>query len=45
MATESFFEDTEALAAEHPQLFAELLAYYQVDPRQWRQAPLVTAAS
>jgi len=36
VATESFFEDTEVLAAQHPELFAELLAYYQVDPRQWR---------
>jgi Mlc titration factor MtfA (ptsG expression regulator) len=41
VATESFFEDTEALAVEHPQLFAELLAYYQVDPRQWRVPSVV----
>lgn len=36
VATESFFEEPDALSDEHPELFTELLAYYQVDPREWR---------
>lgn len=36
VATESFFEDPETLSEEHPALYNELLAYYQVDPREWR---------
>lgn len=39
VATESFFEEPETLAEEHQELFTELLAYYQVDPREWRQPP------
>ncbi len=42
VATESFFEEPEALAEEHEELFTELLAYYQVDPREWRQAAPAT---
>lgn len=42
VATESFFEDTEVLAEQHPELFAELLAYYQVDPRQWRSGSVTS---
>lgn len=37
VATESFFEEPEALAAEHAGLFKELQAYYHVDPREWRK--------
>jgi len=36
VATESFFEEPENLAEEHPELYNEMLAYYQVDPREWR---------
>lgn len=36
VATESFFEEPDLLSEEHPELFTELLAYYQVDPREWR---------
>lgn len=36
VATESFFEEPDNLSEEHPELFTELLAYYQVDPREWR---------
>lgn len=35
VASECFFERAEALAQAHPQLFAELGAYYRCDPRQW----------
>lgn len=37
VATEGFFEDPEALAAEHNALYNELQNYYQVDPLQWRK--------
>lgn len=36
VATESFFEEPDSLSEEHPELFTELLAYFQVDPREWR---------
>lgn len=39
VATESFFEEPDNLSEEHPELFTELLAYYQVDPREWRPKP------
>ena len=35
VASEVFFERPQRLAAEHPELFAELSAYYRVDPRRW----------
>jgi Mlc titration factor MtfA (ptsG expression regulator) len=35
VATEAFFEQPDALAAEHPSLYAELARYYHVDPRAW----------
>lgn len=35
VASESFFEQPAALAAEQPALYAELAAYYRVDPRAW----------
>jgi Mlc titration factor MtfA (ptsG expression regulator) len=36
VASEVFFEQPEQLAAEHPALYAELAAYYGLDPRSWR---------
>jgi hypothetical protein len=36
VATEVFFEKPTKLAQTHPELFAELQNYYQVDPRQWQ---------
>lgn len=35
VASETFFEKPAALALEQPELFGELAAYYQVDPRAW----------
>lgn len=35
VASEVFFEQPGRLAAEHPELFAELAGYYAVDPRAW----------
>jgi len=40
VATESFFEQPHALAARHPDLYAEFEAYYRVDPRAWLPAPV-----
>lgn len=37
VATETFFEKPQLMSQEHPELFAELLDYYCVDPRQWGQ--------
>lgn len=36
VVTESFFENSVALAQEHPALFAAFKEYYCVDPREWR---------
>lgn len=44
VATETFFEEPEVLAAEHAELYAELQNYYQVDPREWRK-PSASAGS
>jgi Mlc titration factor MtfA (ptsG expression regulator) len=35
VATESFFEQPHALAARHPELYAEFHRYFRVDPREW----------
>lgn len=35
VASEHFFEEPAELAAEHPQLFGQLLRYYRLDPRDW----------
>jgi MtfA peptidase len=35
VASEVFFERAWRMAAEHPELYAELCAYYRVDPRRW----------
>lgn len=36
VATETFFEKPDELKQRRPELFQELLKYYQVDPRDWR---------
>jgi len=36
VATEAFFEAPEAMRDEHPALYEQLRAYYQVDPASWR---------
>lgn len=38
VATETFFEKPEELQERRPELFDELVLYYQVDPRQWQEA-------
>lgn len=35
VCSEVFFEQASALAAQHPQLFAQLRAYYRIDPLGW----------
>lgn len=35
VATEAFFETPAALEREHPELYAELAAYYGLDPARW----------
>lgn len=35
VATESFFEQSTALAQRHPHLYDQLQRYYGVDPREW----------
>jgi Mlc titration factor MtfA (ptsG expression regulator) len=39
VATESFFEKPHALAARHPELYAEFRRYFRVDPREWFPMP------
>jgi Mlc titration factor MtfA (ptsG expression regulator) len=39
VATESFFEQPHALAARHPELYAEFERYFRVDPRDWFPLP------
>ncbi|MGJ7918361.1 zinc-dependent peptidase [Massilia sp. LXY-6] len=39
VATESFFEQPHALAARHPELYAEFERYFRVDPRDWFPQP------
>jgi Mlc titration factor MtfA (ptsG expression regulator) len=40
VATESFFEQPHALAARHPELYAEFQRYFRTDPRDWFPQPL-----
>jgi Mlc titration factor MtfA (ptsG expression regulator) len=40
VATETYFEKPWQMAERHPMLFAELLKYYRVDPRDWLERPL-----
>jgi Mlc titration factor MtfA (ptsG expression regulator) len=40
VATESFFEQPHALAARHPELYAEFQRYFRTDPRGWFPQPL-----
>lgn len=35
VTTEAFFRKSQALAHHHPELFAQLRRFYQVDPREW----------
>lgn len=39
VATEAFYLQPHRLAARHPALYAEFLAYYRVDPRAWYAPP------
>jgi Mlc titration factor MtfA (ptsG expression regulator) len=39
VVTEVFFEQADALAARHPELFAVLREYFVVDPRDWAPTP------
>lgn len=39
VVTETFYERPHEMASAHPELFAELLAYYRVDPREWQPPP------
>lgn len=39
VATETFYEKPYQLAEHHPELFAEFLKYYRVDPREWMTPP------
>ncbi len=42
VATETFFEKPRELQAQHAELYAELVSYYQVDPVGWLAAPRAT---
>ena len=44
VATETFFEKPYQMADFHPELYAEFLKYYRVDPRDWMTAPAVPTA-
>lgn len=39
VATETFFEKPYQLAERHPELFAQFIQYYRVDPREWLTPP------
>lgn len=39
VATETFFEKPYQMADFHPELYAEFLKYYRVDPRDWMAPP------
>ena len=38
VATETFFEQPLRMQSEHPELYAELKAYYRLDPAEWLKA-------
>lgn len=44
VATETFFEKPYQMADFHPELYAEFLKYYRVDPRAWMAAPAAPTA-
>ncbi len=44
VATETFFEKPHQMADFHPELYAEFLKYYRVDPRAWTAAPAAPTA-
>lgn len=35
IATETFYEKPRPLKKKHPELYAELQSYYQLDPAEW----------
>nr|WP_315259994.1 zinc-dependent peptidase [uncultured Duganella sp.] len=39
VATETFYEKPYQMAEHYPELFAEFLKYYRVDPREWMAPP------
>ncbi|SDH55121.1 MULTISPECIES: zinc-dependent peptidase [unclassified Duganella] len=39
VATETFYEKPYQMAQHYPELFAEFLKYYRVDPREWMSPP------
>lgn len=39
VATETFYEKPYQMAEHYPELFAEFLKYYRVDPREWMSPP------
>lgn len=45
VATEAFFERPQALAAEAPQVYAELARLYRLDPAAWQDASAECAAA
>jgi Mlc titration factor MtfA (ptsG expression regulator) len=40
VATETFFEKPYQMAEHHEELYAQLLQYYKVDPRDWMAPPV-----
>lgn len=40
VATETFYEKPYQLAERHPELYAEFMKCYRVDPREWTTAPV-----
>ncbi|MDM3869888.1 zinc-dependent peptidase [Porticoccus sp. W117] len=36
VVTETFYEQPEQMAQQHPALFKQLVGYYKVDPREWQ---------
>jgi Mlc titration factor MtfA (ptsG expression regulator) len=45
VATEAFFQSPGAMRAEHPELYAQLRGYYQVDPASWTADSAAARAS
>ena len=43
VATETFFEQPDAMAKRHQELFGVLKDYYRVDPRDWRETRAAAA--
>ena len=45
VATEAFFQSPEVMRKEHPELYAQLSGYYQVDPASWTEDSATTPAA